>query len=96
MIVDALAGVVQWASNVYTFFATNWNAIAPIIIGIAGAIVIYKTAVVAISAVQKAWTVIQGLCTAAQWAFNVALSANPIGIIIVAIGALIAIGVALG
>lgn len=95
MIVDALAGVVQWASNVYTFFAANWNAIAPIIIGIAGAIVIYKTAVVAISAVQKAWTVIQGLCTAAQWAFNVALSANPIGIIIVAIGALIAIGVAL-
>ena len=95
MIVNALAGVVQWASNVYTFFATNWNAIAPIIIGIAGAIVIYKTAVVAISAVQKAWTVIQGLCTVAQWAFNVALSANPIGIIIVAIGALIAIGVAL-
>lgn len=95
MIVNALAGVVQWASNVYTFFAANWNAIAPIIIGIAGAIVIYKTAVVAISAVQKAWTVIQGLCTAAQWAFNVALSANPIGIIIVAIGALIAIGVAL-
>ena len=32
MIVNALAGVVQWASNVYTFFATNWNAIAPIII----------------------------------------------------------------
>lgn len=95
MIVDTLAGVVQWASNVYTFFAANWNAIAPIIIGIAGAIVIYKTAVVAISAVQKAWTVIQGLCTAAQWAFNVALSANPIGIIIVAIGALIAIGVAM-
>ena len=95
MIVNALAGVVQWASNVYTFFATNWNAIAPIIIGIAGAIVIYKTAVVAISAVQKAWTIIQGICTAAQWAWNVALSANPIGIIIVAIGALIAIGVAL-
>ena len=95
MIVDALAGVVHWASNVYTFFAANWNAIAPIIIGIAGAILIYKGAVTAIQIAQQAWNVVQLICTAAQWAWNVALTANPIGIIIVAIGALIAIGVAL-
>ena len=36
-----------------------------------------------------------GPVTAAQWAFNAAVSANPIGMIIVGIGALIAIGVAL-
>lgn len=35
------------------------------------------------------------IATAAQWAFNAALSANPIGLVILAIAALIAIGVAL-
>ena len=37
----------------------------------------------------------KGVCTVAQWALNAAMTANPIGIIIVAIGALIAIGIAM-
>lgn len=36
------------------------------------------------------WTSITGIATAAQWALNAALTANPIGIIVMAIGALIA------
>ena len=95
LIVDALGNVVQWAGNVYNFFVDNWSLIAPISAGIAGAILVYKGAVMAINLVQNAWAICQGVCTAAQWALNIALSANPIGIIIVAIGALIAIGVAM-
>ena len=95
LVVNALAGVVAGATAVYNFIANNWNLIAPIIAGIAGAIIIYQTAVAAVNIVQGAWAAIQGVCTAAQWALNVALNANPIGIIIVAIGALIAIGVAM-
>ncbi|MDO4757178.1 MAG: hypothetical protein Q4A54_12575, partial [Parabacteroides sp.] len=94
-IVDALAGVVAGATAVFEFFVNNWGLIAPIIAGIAGAILVYKGAVLAINLVQNAWAICQGICTAAQWALNVALTANPIGIIIVAIGALIAIGVAM-
>lgn len=95
LIVDALGNVVHWAGNVYNFFVNNWSLIAPVIAGIAGAILVYKGAVMAINLVQNAWAICQGVCTAAQWALNIALSANPIGIIIVAIGALIAIGVAM-
>lgn len=95
LVVDALGNVVQWAGNVYNFFVDNWSLIAPVIAGIAGAILVYKGAVMAINLVQNAWAICQGVCTAAQWALNIALSANPIGIIIVAIGALIAIGVAM-
>jgi hypothetical protein len=40
-------------------------------------------------------TAVMGLMTAAQWALNVAMDANPIGLIILAIGALVAAGVAL-
>ncbi len=95
LLVTGLGGVLQIASGVLNFFVNNWSAIAPIITGIVGAILIYKGAVTAIQVAQKAWNVVQLICTAAQWAWNVALTANPIGIIIVAIGALIAIGVAL-
>jgi len=95
LVVNALAGVLSGATAVYNFFASNWNLIAPIIAGIAGAIIVYQTAVAAVNIVQGAWAAIQGVCTAAQWALNAAMTANPIGIIIVAIGALIAIGVAM-
>ena len=95
LLVTGLSGVLQIATGVFNFFVNNWSLIAPIIAGIAGAILVYKGAVTAIQIAQQAWNVIQLICTAAQWAWNVALTANPIGIIIVAIGALIAIGVAL-
>lgn len=44
----------------------------------------YKTMALIVTGVTKAWT-------AAQWLINVALTANPIGIIIVAVAALIAL-----
>ena len=95
LMVNALAGVVQKATDVYNFFVNNRGWIAPVISGIVGAIVAFKVAVFAINTVMNAWAIVQGICTAAQWALNVTMTANPVGIIIVAIGALIAIGVAL-
>ena len=38
---------------------------------------------------ETAKNVVMGISTAAQWALNVAMTANPIGIVIVAIGALV-------
>lgn len=51
----------------------------------------WSTAVTVISLV-KSWS---DLWTLAQWGLNAALTANPIGVVVVAIGALITIGVAL-
>ena len=39
---------------------------------------------------EVALTVVQGAVTAAQWLMNAAMSANPIGLIITTIGALVA------
>ncbi len=50
-------------------------------------------AFVASRAVMLAGAAATGVMTAAQWLLNAAMTANPIGLIIVAIGALIAIGV---
>ena len=58
--------------------------------GVAATIVGVKVALMAWSAAQKAWTAMQAIATAATWLWNAALTANPIGIVVVAIAALVA------
>ena len=45
-----------------------------------------------LGAVIKSTTIFQRIATAAQWAWNVAMNANPIGAMVAAIGALIGVG----
>lgn len=63
------------AGDMISLVKDNWSWLAPVIGGVVGAIVAYKTAV--------------SVATGVQWAMNAAMSANPIGIIIVGIAALI-------
>jgi hypothetical protein len=73
--------LVKIVNGIITFGTVIVNIIkflipfAPLILSIVGAIALYKTVMLA--------------ATIAQWAMNVAMTANPIGIIIVAIGILI-------
>lgn len=60
---------------------------AGILIGVIGSLVAVTWAV---SAATKAWAAITKLYTAGQWLLNAALTANPIGLVIVAIAALVA------
>jgi len=94
-LVDVLANVLLGATRVYDFFVNNWNLIGPVVAGITGAILAYKAAVIGVNVVEGIRKGITVLMTAKQWLLNIAMNANPIGIIILAIGALIAIGVLL-
>lgn len=67
--------------NMISWVKDNWAWLEPVIGGVVGAIVAYKTAV--------------SIATGVQWALNAAMNANPIGLIITVIGALIGIGVVL-
>lgn len=67
--------------NMISWVKDNWAWLEPVIGGVVGAIIAYKTAV--------------SIATGVQWALNAAMNANPIGLIITAIGALIGIGVVL-
>jgi len=51
-----------------------------------------KAAIVTARAAMIAWQGLVTLVTALQWVWNFAMSANPIGILVIAIGALIAAG----
>lgn len=66
------------------------SELTPAIKALAAIILTVAAATKAMSIAQAAATVATKIATAAQWLWNVALTANPIGIIIVAIGALIA------
>ncbi|QQE75221.1 tape measure protein [Brevibacillus composti] len=63
------------------FFVNNWSWIEPAVWGVVGAFAALKTTI--------------AILTVKQLALNLAMTANPIGMIIVGIGALIAAGVAL-
>lgn len=93
-----LYGIVG-AIGAYKAAVVACNAIEKISLGIKKAKQAFMLAegpiISAYTAAHWALSAGYGPLTAAQWALNAAMNANPIGVIIVAIGALIAIGVLL-
>ena len=67
----------------------NLPAIGVAVAGIAAALVSYKVAAIAATAAEKGMTVAQYAAAAAQKALNAAMAANPIGLVIVALTALV-------
>lgn len=85
-VVSALAGFIGHLREGWDWLVKNKEMVGLVATVIGGAAIGYGLYSLAISAGTIATT----LMTAAQWALNVAMSANPIGIVIVAIGALAA------
>lgn len=82
-IYDALAGI-------YNFFKNNWSIIAPIVLGIAAAYAVTHAKLALLWVWTKLVTAVTWLWHGAQTALNVAMSMNPVGLIILAIIILIA------
>ena len=67
-------------------FIADWS---PVILGVAAAFLVLNANTIAATASMAAHSIWAGILTVKQWLLNAAMSANPIGIIIVGIGALI-------
>lgn len=83
--------------KVFTFIHRNWSTIAPMILGIVGALTLWKTATIAMKAYEGVMIAIKAataIATAVQWALNTAVLANPLTGVIVLISAAIAVLVA--
>ena len=79
---NATLGIFNTLASVGAFVYDNWFWLGPIILGVAGALATFVTY---LAVVQVAtW-----LVTAAQWAWNAAMMANPIGLVIAGIVLLI-------
>ena len=77
----------------FTFIKGAWLAGVAVLKTLRVAYLLHTGAIVAGTNATKAAVVVSKAMTAAQWLFNAALTANPIGIVIVAIGALVAAGI---
>jgi len=78
-VVTTLHDLVGWVNQ----GSSGAQVFRAVVIGLTAAFVAYKVAMTAIAV----WT---GIVTAAQWLWNIALNANPIGLIILAVIALVA------
>lgn len=95
-----ITGLVNWFANLspqiqsgIVSFGLVAAAIGPLLIAIGmvgGAIVNIITAVKTVKSILVAYEVATKIATAAQWLWNAALTANPIGLIIAAVAALVA------
>lgn len=108
-VVDNIKVLIDFSGKMASFIISNWSTIAPIILTVVTAMTAYKTIMIAslvwakalavYKKIELAYTTAQtaatGGLTFAQWALNAAMKANPIGLVITAITALIAIGILL-
>lgn len=84
--IDVLGVIVTQFGNFINWLdrgSTGVDILASVIAGISTALILYN-------GYQKATAIWTALVTKAQWLYNAALTANPIGIVVVAIGALVA------
>jgi hypothetical protein len=82
----SLAGVAEWVGRNTTLFLVLGGAIA----AIASAILVVNVALKAYAAVQAIITAATKAWAAVQWVLNAAMAANPLGLVVIAIIAIIA------
>lgn len=80
--INALAGFIRSATKYISEHKTQFEVLAGVLVGVGAGILVYITVAKTIALVTKAWG-------AAQAALNIILDANPIGLIMIAVVALI-------
>lgn len=88
---EAIVLVVDAVKDVTTWIQDHWAILEPILIGIAAGALAYQVITTGIALYRGALL----LATAAQLAMNGAMALNPIGLVVIAIGLLVAAGVLL-
>ncbi len=91
---EVAGNVLNFIADAIGFICDNSNILIPILGGVLGAFIALKIISV-INGLMTAYTAFTTTATGVQIGLNAALMANPIGLVIIAITALIAIGIAL-
>lgn len=86
--VPALTGILETAASLAAMIGSNKIAVYALLTalgGFGGVMAAWKTSLVVYTAAVNAAKIATGLWTAAQWAWNAAIAANPIGLIALAL-----------
>jgi hypothetical protein len=81
-VMAALAGILKTVAE----WVQRNTTVVLVLVGVIAAL---AAAILVVNVAMKAYAAAQALVTAAQWAWNVAMDANPIGLIILAIAAVV-------
>ena len=87
---QALLPVVQAAIPLFASFANFIANNSKLVLILAGIIAGLAAVIVTLNFALKAYKAIQTIATAATWAFNLAISANPLGLLVIALAAVAA------
>lgn len=87
---DTLASAINGIAGTFDFLSRNMEAVKLVAVPLIAAFATYKTIMTGVSVVTNAVTLATKAWSIAQLALNVAMSLNPIGLIIAAIAALVA------
>lgn len=90
-ITSALNSIKKVIEAVFNFIIKNGNIIKPVLAAIVGGFVAYKVATTAVNTAMGIWNGITKMCMMAQVALNLVMKANPIMLVITAIGALVGV-----
>ncbi|MFJ5156310.1 phage tail tape measure protein [Streptomyces sp. NPDC088353] len=100
LLLDALSGVVSVGASVLGWLRDMGAWLAPVAVAVAGLTLVMNAQKIttalttgvfrAYRAVILAWTGVQRIATAVQAAYNAVMAANPIGLVVIAIVALVA------
>lgn len=96
IIAEVLVVALQVLASILKHVAGDLEYYTPILQILTGAFILWRTQVmlsvaaqVALKGATLAWTVVTKAATAAQWLFNAAMRASPIGLVVTAIGLLV-------
>ncbi|RED54799.1 phage tail tape measure protein [Cohnella lupini] len=92
--IDVAIGIFEGFAEALQWVIDNGDILLPIIAGLTGAIAAQLVINVVVNA-YKAWKLATTAQTTAQWLLNAAMNANPLGLIALAVGALVTVGILL-
>jgi hypothetical protein len=94
-----LGTILNAAKSVGSYISKHWDGTVSVVLALSAAVVTFKTAMLGLTVISTVINLVRGLqiaygvLTGAQWALNIAMDANPVGAVILALSALVGIGV---
>lgn len=85
-LLPAMTAAAGAAASLAGWLGDNADVVGPLVAVVAG----LAAAILAANVVMSAWSTVVKVATAVQWLWNAALDANPIGLVVLAVAALVA------
>src|SRR5699024_394527 len=92
---EGIGFAVDNAKDMYRMIVDNWSLIGPVVAGVTSSIAAFKIGVIAVTKAKATWKAVTSAVQVATAVLNGTLAISPLGWVAIAIGAVVAAGIAL-